>query len=402
MSRCIAIASLLLSSASCAMEALPAEDEEAVDASVRLAASLSMKALRTPEDTTMGRKYTISIARVPAAVGVAAATSDSVGARCDAEGCYVRPDSTVTAFAVAAEGYTFLRWTGCGTTSSAIRTLEHIRADAICQPMFERTRVPITFTGSSLGYGRELGGSSVCTGPAPCTVPYGATLKIEGVQTSARARFLGWAGCSTSTSTVAEIGPVYAAQTCTPRFAQRWHVGLASTGDGTATARDAPPRSTCSSTECVVDAGGSVRLYAIAREGSELVRWSGDGCPASTSPSRVLAPTRDMTCRAEFAPLRELIVVLDPFVAWPPEVWLSLWAEGVGTCTEASCFVSRNARIKVQAHNLPPYYYLDELRCNGVRVAGGSGGVVDRLTMEVGDDAFQNCWARLNTWSPDN
>ncbi|HEX5657386.1 MAG TPA: hypothetical protein VFX59_09325, partial [Polyangiales bacterium] len=249
-------------------------------------------------------RFTVAGLPSPANGGSVVAVSDSAAAACTGATCQVDRGSRVSLTAAAAEGFRFVGWSGCSSSTAATLALEGIAQDMACTATFTPLRYTVSSSVAPADSGTVVAaataGNPQCGG-GQCTVDWGSAVSLTAAPATGW-RFGGWTGCTTSEELTINLPNVRADASCQARFVRiTFTVSAAFTPpNGGNVAISAPgPGATCTGLRCTVPYGGGASLVATPAQGWSFGGWS--GCSTSMSGTLELANlTANADCNASF------------------------------------------------------------------------------------------------------
>lgn len=235
----------------------------------------------------------------PSGAATIRATTRTAAAVCSDAACVVDAGSNVTLTATAADGWRFVRWTGCGNaalTDSLL--LVNPTSSMRCVANYERITYVMT-ADSSAGGSAEVQTRN-CVG-ASCRAEHGSSATFTA-RPNAGYQFVAWSGGCSGPSAMVTVANVRSNVRCTAGFERiplnaRSQVSLV--GAGATTARSSTSGSRCSGDSCTVPYGGSVSFEASENTGYRFTGWS--GCGQVSGRTITLSNLTDhVTCNATF------------------------------------------------------------------------------------------------------
>ncbi len=246
---------------------------------------------------------------VVGATGEVSARSSSPGNNCAAGACVVDAGGSVTLTAPAPAGFRFTGWTGdagCSGAGQSI-TLSNVSVSATCSANFV-ARTSVSFADPVGGSIRASNVPATATcGAASCFLDSGSTVTLTA-SADPGFRFVGWNGCSDSTSAQITVAGRIDGVSCNALFASRVVVAGSSAPAGLtviASSSASSPQAVCSGNQCTVDAGNTpITLTAAASTHDyEFSGWTGAGCSDQDSEPLVLrlaSVSQSLNCTANY------------------------------------------------------------------------------------------------------
>ncbi|HEY6876820.1 MAG TPA: InlB B-repeat-containing protein [Polyangiales bacterium] len=237
--------------------------------------------------------------------GAVAASSMSVGATCENDGCTLDGGGEVALTASPRAGFRFSGWSGGGACTGTEPTVRvpNVQGNTTCQANFIGR-----FTVGAASAPPEGGtvaassdsGAATCAG-AMCQVDRGSRVSFTATAATGY-RFVGWAGCSNVGTPTLTLDNITQDTSCTANFTPlRYTVtsGIAPTDSGSVQASANGGAAQCAGGQCTVNYGTDVALTATPAVGWRFGGWS--GCTTSDQATVTLPAVKaDTTCQATF------------------------------------------------------------------------------------------------------